>query len=311
MEIIHQQGNSAVASAYLARFEDGEGMVEFVDSLGGAHSRREKWVLIVSSLYGCPVECKFCDAGVFYDGPISTENLMAQVNYLIDNQPQVSPADSDKFKVQFARIGEPAFNDAVLDAILAIRDEYEAPNYMPCISTVAPTGRDDWFERLKRINHNVFQGNFQLQFSVHSTDEDYREFLIPADVWELEEIAEYANRFYDGGRKVTLNFALSEDTPFDPDKLASIFDPDTSAIKITPLNPTAQAENHDIVNVFDQSEGEQLPVIDDMEDHGFDVYLSIGDLRENEILSNCGQVLLAQTEVGDSLSVSEPEEPSI
>ncbi len=292
MKIIREQGTEDIAKAYLARFEGKCKYVEFVDSLGGANSREEKWVIIISSLFGCPINCKFCDAGHFYHGKLSVEQMMEQVDHVVKKYLPSGDVKSDKFKVQFARIGEPALNDAVIDTITEIKDRYQPPNYMPCISTMAPLGRETWFRRLKSLNHDIFKGNFQIQFSIHSTDEKRRDHLMPVDKWSLEQVADYGGEFYIGGRKVTLNFALHPDNEIDVDKLRRIFPPNTFAIKITPLNPTNMAEKNKLVNVFTEDDTHLYPVIAEMRNSGYDVHLSIGDLKENEIKSNCGQVLL-------------------
>ena len=291
MEIIHEQGDDAVAKAYLARFGDDDCYVEFVDSLGGATSRKDKWVIIVSSMFGCPINCKFCDAGHFYEGKLTTDEIMQQIDYVVRKNYPSGKIDTKKFKVQFARIGEPSLNDAVLDAILQVRERYSPKHYMPCISTIAPSGRETWFRRLKELNHEHFSGNFQLQFSIHSTDEDRRDFLMPVDKWSLERISDYGGEFYIGGRKVTLNFALHPDNIIDVNKLRRTFSPNTFAIKITPLNPTSMAEKNRLINVFSDEDALRYPIIEEMRKAGFQVHLSIGDLRENEIKSNCGQVL--------------------
>ncbi|MFW6144480.1 MAG: radical SAM protein, partial [Candidatus Natronoplasma sp.] len=204
--------------------------------------------------------------------------------------------NSEKFKLQFARIGDPALNPAVIDTIEEVRETYSPPNYMPCISTIAPDGTEDWFERLKRLNHNTYEGRFQLQFSVHSTDEEQRDHLMPDKKWSLDEIADYGEEFYIGGRKVTLNFALSENDQIDPQKLEDIFDPEVFAVKVTPLNPTCNARKNELINIFTEEDTDEYPVIEELDEGPFELHLSIGELEENEIKSNCGQILLSHFE---------------
>ncbi|MBS3816295.1 MAG: radical SAM protein [Candidatus Thermoplasmatota archaeon] len=292
MEILERRGDENIATAYLADLGE-ERYVEFVESLGSAESRKKKWVLILSSLAGCPLDCRFCDANRFYEGNLSKEEMMEQVDYLIENHGPENGIKSDKFKVQFARIGDPALNPAVLETIEAIREKYEPENYMPCISTIAPKGRDDWFQKLKKLNEETYKGTFQLQFSIHSTSEEKRNDLMPNEKWSLEKIADYGKEFYVGGRKVTLNFALSDPEQIDTEKLENIFDPETFAVKITPLNPTLNAEENELINVFTEEESYRYRIIEEIEEGPFDLHLSIGELEENEIKSNCGQILLS------------------
>jgi 23S rRNA (adenine2503-C2)-methyltransferase len=169
-----------------------------------------------------------------------------------------------------------------------MRERLEAPGLMPCISTIAPVGSDDFFQRLKELNHTHFKGNFQLQFSIHSTSEEQRDLIIPVEKWDLERISSFGNEFFIGGRKVSLNFALGPENELDVEKISQIFSPDVFMIKLTPVNPTSQSMKNAIVRE-DLSEGE-VPQIKELEEKGFEVVLSVGDLRENEIGSNCGQL---------------------
>jgi 23S rRNA (adenine2503-C2)-methyltransferase len=295
MEIIYEAGIENFAKVYAAYFRgDKRYCVEFVESLSTSSGIDKKWVLIVSSLFGCPVNCKFCDAGYFYNGKLDTDEILAQIDYMIKKQFPNGKIPTKKLKVQFARIGEPAFNDNVLDAIIKIKKNYDAPGYMPCVSTIAPANRDEWFEGIAEINRKIFKGWFQLQFSIHSTNEDYRDYLIPFKKWGLKKIADYGEEFYAGGRKITLNFALKNEKQIDAEKMCKIFNPEIFAIKITPINPTSNSLRHKLVKVFTQEKGEKIGIVKKLTAKGFDVYVSVGALQENEIGSNCGQVILKQ-----------------
>ena len=82
MRLLSVEGNPDLAMVYVA--EDGEGRrLEFVDSIQPPRTRDEKWVVIVSTLFGCPVGCQMCDAGGYYHGRVSTEHLLAQIDYLV------------------------------------------------------------------------------------------------------------------------------------------------------------------------------------------------------------------------------------
>jgi 23S rRNA (adenine2503-C2)-methyltransferase len=293
MKVVYEGGDEKVAKVYAAYMRGSpEHMVEFVESLSGSPSIDEKWVLIISSQFGCPVRCRFCDASIFYRGNLTAEEMLAQVDFMVRSRYPDGNVPAKKFKVQFARMGEPALNDAVIDAMLEIRRRYRAPGYMPCISTVAPAGRDEWFGRLLEANRKVFRGWFQLQFSLHSTDQKYRDWLVPIRKWGLNEIAEYGERFYVGGRKVTLNFALSPGARVDPSVISEHFDPHVFALKFTPVNPTVRAEGNGMVNVFTEREADRYVFLRELREMGYDVIVSIGELVENEIGSNCGQLVM-------------------
>jgi 23S rRNA (adenine2503-C2)-methyltransferase len=289
MKVVLEEGLDELATVYAAVYRDDEDyMLEFVDSLSGSKGLEEKWVIVASSQFGCPVGCLMCDTKDYYQGNPTTEELLSQVDHLVRNRFPDGRVPTRKFKVQFARMGEPALNMNVVDALKKIQERYDAPGYMPCISTIAPTGTDEFFEGIKELNHSIFRGNFQLQFSIHSTNEEQRDSIMPVQKWDLEKIAEYGREFFVGGRKVSLNFALAPENEFDPERIKELFPPEIFMIKLTPVNPTQQAKLNNIVreNLLE----EEVPQIRALREMGFDVVLSVGDLRENHIGSNCGQL---------------------
>ncbi len=292
MEIVYEHGEDELAKVYVGRFRGSEDyLLEFVDSLSGSSGREEKWVVVLSSQFGCPVGCKMCDAADYYHGNATTKELLAQVDYLINKRFPSGQVKSKKFKVQFARMGEPAYNPNVLEAIRILEERYPEIGYMPCVSTIAPKWQLGWFEELLEMNRYMFKGRFQLQFSVHSTDERVRNELMPVNKWTLQEIAEYGDQFYVGGRKISLNFAVAPESVIEPDVLRDIYDPEKFLIKVTPVNPTSNARKNGLVNVFDEKTGESNDLVQSLRKRGFQVIVSIGDLRENDIGSNCGQLV--------------------
>jgi 23S rRNA (adenine2503-C2)-methyltransferase len=65
MRVLVSTGREDIAVVYVAELEPGK-QVEFVESLQPPLPREKKWVLIVSTLFGCPVQCLMCDAGGRY-----------------------------------------------------------------------------------------------------------------------------------------------------------------------------------------------------------------------------------------------------
>ncbi|MFV1949484.1 MAG: radical SAM protein, partial [Anaerolineales bacterium] len=93
-----------------------------------------------------------------------------------------------------------------------------------------------------------------------------------------------------GDRKITLNFALAEESPVDPQVLLKYFDPEKFLIKITPLNPTYQAISTGLKSFIDpENKLDVYPELVAIRDAGYQVILSIGEQEENQIGSNCGQ----------------------
>jgi 23S rRNA (adenine2503-C2)-methyltransferase len=288
MKIIAKTGNTDIATVYVAEMSKGR-LVEFVESVQPPIPLEKKWVLIISTLYGCPVKCGFCDSGGFYKGKLSAEEMFAQIDYPIVQRFSDRRLTMDNFKIQFARMGEPAFNHAVIDVLEEFPNRYDAPGFIPSISTVAPNNTDEFFERLLDVKRRLYKDRFQMQFSLHTTNQAQRDKLIPTPKWDFAKIAEYSRRFFaPGDRKITLNFALAEEYELDTKVLLEYFDPGIFFIKLTPINPTYRAiENNLVSKVVPENDRNEL--FDSIKAAGYDGLLSIGELEENDIGSNCGQ----------------------
>lgn len=290
MKIIAKTGRDEIANVYIAETDSGK-RIEFVESIQPPLTRDDKWVLILSSLFGCPVGCGFCDAGGYYQGKLSEEELLQQIDFLVTRRFPDRKINSKKFKIQFARMGEPALNNNVLSVLKKLPELYEVPGLLPSLSTVAPLGADAFFEELIEIKNSLYKDKFQMQFSIHTTDEKLRDKLIPIKKWNFAQITEYGERFFsEGDKKITLNFALAKDMPIDTKVLLKYFNPDKFIIKITPINPTFKAQENNFDSYVEPSKTE-YELINRIKKAGYDVILSIGELEENNIGSNCGQYL--------------------
>ncbi len=290
MKVVAGTGRDDLARVYIAQNSTGQ-YIEFVESLQPPWPRGKKWVLIVSCLFGCPYRCRLCDAGGDYHGRLSREEIEFQIDYLINKRFPGGTIPCEKFKIQFARMGEPALNEAVLDAIAALPSRLQAPGLILSLSTIAPAGCENFFQRLLELKNDFRRGTFQFQFSLHTSDEEKRRQLIPAQTWSFAEMADYGCRFYrPGDRKITLNFALAQGFPLEAKKLAACFDPAFFLIKITPVNPTVSALANGLRPVFDKDRHDQ-DVVGELRQAGYEVLVSIGEAEENAIGSNCGQFI--------------------
>jgi 23S rRNA (adenine2503-C2)-methyltransferase len=286
-------GNEDIAMVYIVETSPGN-LVECVESVQPPIPREKKWVLLVSTMFGCPIGCLMCDAGGHYHGKPSRDEILAQIDFLVDKHFPDRIIPCDQFKIQFARMGEPSLNIQVLDVLEELPRRYQAPGLMPSISTVAPMGTERFFNRLVEIKEEQYSaGHFQFQVSLHTTDAALRDRFIPVKKWSFEQIASYGERFYSpGDRKVTLNFALAQGMPVDPDVLLNFFNPEKFLIKITPLNPTYRARENDLVSYVDPlSAVQKYEIVQSLQEAGYQVILSIGETEENLIGSNCGQYL--------------------
>lgn len=293
IEVLGEFGREELAKVYVASVRGNKNqLVEFVESVQPPIPREKKWVLIVSTLFGCPVGCKMCDAGGEYKGKLTSEEILAEIDYIVRKRFPDGNIPIPKFKIQFARMGDPALNLNVLAVLRQLPFLYNAPGFLPSISTVAPKNSERFFDELLEIKNQLYKnGKFQLQFSIHTSDNKKRDELIPIPKMSLKEIADYGERFFDNGdKKVTLNFAMSKGYPVDVYVVREYFNPEKFIIKLTPINPTEMAICNELISEIDAynpSSADQI--VKDFRSQGYDVILSIGEVEENKIGSNCGQ----------------------
>lgn len=181
---------------------------------------------------GCPVRCKFCATGNMkrYRN-LTAEEIVEQVEFAI-NKAGADPSKAKEFKINYTRMGEPFLNiDAVKDAICIITEKY--PNTHHYVSTIGIKGSDFSF----------IKGNITLQISLHSFDDDKRNWLIPyknkMTIKELGQIRTESNL------KTTINLTLVDTSDFDANKLQDWFDKDYFFVKLSPINVNNISEkNH-------------------------------------------------------------------
>lgn len=292
MEILMKTGKPELAEIYVAKMRyDREYLVEFVDACDSSIGNRvSKWVIIVSTQYGCPVNCLMCDAGGYFKGNLTFEDLKFQLQTVFSAHEEIDPNACSKLKIQFARMGEPSLNDEVLDFLLWLKDRY--PRIIPCIATITPRGRDKWFDRLLQIRDHFH--DFQLQLSINSTDDEYRDWLMPYPKMSWGWLGAYGTKFFRWGqRKVCLNFAISPEIPVDAAAINKFFDPAYFVVKLTPVNPTRNGYENKLHITEDRIAIERLLLskCEEFARIGFRVIMSIGDMEENRIGSNCGQAV--------------------
>jgi len=196
--------------------------------------RTERWMIGVSCMSGCPVGCKFCATGQLPRWRVlSAEEIVAQVKFILEKNPEYSPANAKEFKINYTRMGEPFLNLNAVKKAVGIIDEM-FPNVHHYISTIGICESD--FSWIK--------GNITLQISLHSFDEEHRNWLIPLKrkmtIPELGQIRTGSNL------KTTLNMTLVEESDFDIESLQKYFDKEHFFIKLSPINPNATSDKNNI-----------------------------------------------------------------
>ena len=196
--------------------------------------RSERWMIGVSCMSGCPVGCKFCATGKLKKWRnLTTDEIVGQVYYIIDNNhPPHDPINSQEFKINYTRMGEPFLNiENIKSAIAKIDQPYPGTHHY--VSTVGLQGSD--FSWIK--------DNITLQVSLHSLDEDRRHELIPINnLMTIEELGQIRTN---SNLKTTVNLTLVDEADFDIKVLKKYFDPEYFFIKLSPINENdVSVENH-------------------------------------------------------------------
>lgn len=264
----------------------------------------DKWVITISTQYGCACNCRFCDVPrVKFQGNISYHEMMRQVNVALFNEPQVK--HPKRINLHYARMGEPTFNRDVFDHVRGVK-EYIRLFYgdrdiklHPVISTMMPRSNPHLEEFVNRwctnIKNNLFNGDAGLQLSINSTDDKQREFQFGGHALPLRDIATIAKALpKPWGRKYTLNFALADDTIIDAQLLAELFGTEKFIVKITPVHNTKASEKNGIKTAegyerftpYQKAEEELIKA-------GFDVLIFVPSYNEEVGRITCGNAILS------------------
>jgi 23S rRNA (adenine2503-C2)-methyltransferase len=261
----------------------------------------DKLVVTVSSQKGCPMDCDFCDCPQYgFHGNCSIMELLSEITTAISLS---GVKHGKRLNVHFARMGEPTFNEAVLDAAVLVADtiipgsSVYFDEYHPVISTMMPKGNKN-LERFLQMwisEGRIFGGEdgFGLQFSINTLNEEDRNKMFRNKSLSLKEISEIISRLpYPRGRKYTLNFAVTSKSDLNPDIMNELFDKEKCIVKITPIHETHSAvdQGYEIVKDFDVYEKFERPLVE----AGWDVIVFIPSEEEDSDRITCGNSLIAK-----------------
>lgn len=196
-------------------------------------SRKERWMIGVSCMSGCPVRCKFCATGNMPKWrPLTAEEIVEQVLEMI-SRAGYDPRESYEFKINYTRMGEPFLNiEEVKKAIQMIDSVF--PDTHHYLSTIGIKGSD--FSWIK--------DNITLQLSLHSMDEERRNNLIPyRNKMTIAELGEIETQ---SALRTTLNCTLVDNKDFDIEVLKRHFLKDKFFVKLSPINVNAVSDNNGI-----------------------------------------------------------------
>ena len=261
----------------------------------------EKWVITVSTQYGCSMGCRFCDVPKVGPGKNATDDdLYGQVVSCLELHPEIRA--TKRLNIHYARMGEPSWNASnVLQATRYLHMTFGRMNIHPVVSTMMPCGNPMLRSFLKEWvdlkNSKPYNGNAGLQLSINSTDDDERMHMFSGNSLQLWEISEIINKAAPVvlGRKITLNFAVADYT-VDAELLAKLFPPDRFICKLTPMHKTTAALRNGIETEGDYTTPEPYIELEKrLKDVGFDTLVFIASRDEDEGRITCGNAILSGT----------------
>lgn len=290
------------------------GYTRELDGVPNAHCMplSEKWVVTVSTQYGCRMKCNFCDVPkVPWRGNATFDDLRRQLYDAISLFPGVKY--TERLNLHFARMGDPIFNSDVQDfSVWAYRNKrtiasetgLRIETFHPVLTTSLPRKFHLLEVRLNGwcdIKNNIYNGQAGLQFSINSTNDAQRDEMFCGESLSLEEFAAIADRLPQPiSRKYCLNFAYASDFEVDGERLRRLFDPDKFMCKITPIhNNNACRENGiETIGGYDSYRPYRQPE-ESLKAAGFDVLVFVPSLDEEDGLVTCGNAILG----GSTLSI--------
>lgn len=258
----------------------------------------DKWVITVSTQYGCSMGCNFCDVPKVGPGKnATTKDLIDQIIEGIYVHPEVRY--TNRLNIHYARMGEPTWNSNIFPATTHIK-EWLGNRYKihPVVSTMMPRHNrllrnfiTSWMD----LKNTFLGGNAGLQLSINSTNENERSEMFSGNACSLEEIAVVMKGIRPKGRKITLNFAIA-DYEIDPDRLLKYFDPELYIIKLTPMHKTREALRNSIKTKGDYTTFYPYKEYEEsLKKVGFDVLVFIASEFEDLSRITCGNAILSGT----------------
>jgi 23S rRNA (adenine2503-C2)-methyltransferase len=261
----------------------------------------EKWVITISTQYGCSMNCKFCDVPKVGKGINATlDDLIYQLTEALKLHPEIK--HTKRLNLHYARMGEPTFNMNIFNHASQLRDiikPYLGDSLIhPVISTMLPKANKELKSFINYwcyIKNIIYKGDAGLQLSINSTDDKQREEMFSGNSLSLREIADIGYYLPDPkGRKYSLNFALADNYIIDASKLAAYFDINKFMVKITPLHRTKSCDENNIITTggyeiftpYQKAESELKSV-------GFDVIVFVPSYDEDMGLITCGNAILS------------------
>lgn len=187
----------------------------------------KRTVICCSVMSGCPVGCKFCGTGSKYVRNLKADEIVEQIDIVLKDKGLIDDINDKCSKLQFMfmSMGEPMLNwDNVEKAIRILHKKYD--NAQLLLSTIG-CNNDEIFSKIIDLSKEI--SNIGLQFSIHKSNDEERNELIPfKNKMNLQKIRDAGTIWWkETGRKPFLNYCVdgtnNDDKNFE--ELTNLFSP--------------------------------------------------------------------------------------
>ncbi len=215
-------------------------LVETMTCSGEDYQNRT--LVSITNQIGCPVRCDFCKVSeLSLVRNITVAEYLQQVAGVVQNingVPWFNPAWP--VKVSFGRAGEPLLNANTMEAVFALAELYRNAFQLFSVMPGSPT-TNKLLEAIMQFV-STYENTFQLNVSMHTTDENKRRLIMPkGKLMSFEEIGRFGELWHKANpkRKIDLSFILMEDVVVDFRAIRDIFDPRFFTIRLAYYLPSS------------------------------------------------------------------------
>lgn len=187
----------------------------------------DRTVICCSVMSGCPVGCKFCGTGAKFVRNLTADEIVTQIELVLKDKNLIEDINEKCKKLQFMfmSMGEPMLNwDEVEKAIRILNKKFN--NAQLLLSTIG-CDNDEVFNKIIKLSKGI--DKVGLQFSIHKSNDDDRNKLIPFyKKMNLEKIRDAGIIWWkETGRHPFLNYCVdgTNNTEQDFKNLTLLFSP--------------------------------------------------------------------------------------
>ena len=187
----------------------------------------DRTVICCSVMSGCPVGCTFCGTGSKFIRNLKANEIVEQIELVLRDKKIIDDINEKCKKLQFMfmSMGEPMLNwDEVEKAIRVLNKKFS--NAQLLLSTIG-CNNDDVFNKIISISKEI--DKIGLQFSIHKSNDDERDKLIPfVKKMNLEKIRDAGIIWWkETGRHPFLNYCVdgTNNTETNYKELIKLFSP--------------------------------------------------------------------------------------